>query len=220
MRFVYQLVIIIFCSIFLPACASGRMAQQLEGGKAAFQAAEFKSAFRQLLPLAAEGNSDAQYAVGYMYYYGYGVPRDEMSGLFWMTKSAEKGNPAAIKALNMIHHKQATVEDFSAKRTISKDEPAPVVVAPKPPQPVISSGYVLQLSGSYHLADVKNLQARHHLQASTHFWRTDYQNRSWYILTYGHYDSVAAANMALQHVPPAVRELKPWVRPVARMSRL
>lgn len=93
----------IICScILLTACASAYMAQALQQGKLNFAAGYYREAFHQLLPLAAQGSSEAQYAVGYMYYYGYGVPRDSGSGVFWIKKSAEQHDGPAVRALEMM----------------------------------------------------------------------------------------------------------------------
>ena len=68
-----------------------------------FAEGDYKRAFHQLLPLACNGNPCAQYAVGYLYYYGYGVPEDSESGIFWMQKAASQGYVPAIKALSEIN---------------------------------------------------------------------------------------------------------------------
>ena len=94
------MILVLFCG--LQACASGRVPQELQKGKMSFASGDYHDAFHQLLPLASEGNVDAEYAVGYMYYYGYGVTRDSESGIFWMKKAADKQNQPAIKALSMI----------------------------------------------------------------------------------------------------------------------
>jgi len=94
---------VIAVSVMLAACAGPRLAQDLQAGKASFEAGYYKEAFRQLLPIAVKGKAEAQYAVGYMYYYGYGVSEDTESGIFWMTKAAEQHYPPAVKALEVIH---------------------------------------------------------------------------------------------------------------------
>ena len=75
----------------------------LAEGKRSFQNGEYKKAFRQLLPVAVKGKPDAEYAVGYMYFYGYGVPMDPDSGVFWMQQAAAQCYPPAIHALGLIH---------------------------------------------------------------------------------------------------------------------
>ena len=94
-------IIILFCA-YLVACASLKGPQTLQQGKIDFSAGNYKSAFRGLLPLASDGNAEAQYAVGYMYFYGYGVAQDNDSGIFWMQKAAQQRNAAAVKALSLL----------------------------------------------------------------------------------------------------------------------
>lgn len=96
------LILIFFC-IFLQSCASSKISQQVQQGKNCFNAAEYKQSFRKLMPAAVNGDPQAEYAVGYMYYYGLGVSQDEESGIFWMNKAADQGYPPAIRALNLIH---------------------------------------------------------------------------------------------------------------------
>lgn len=97
-----KLLIIVGLACSLQACTSAVQARQYDEGKASFTAGNFKESFHQLLPLAAANNEKAQYAVGYMYYYGYGVTRDTESGLFWMQKSAAQHYAPAQKALDLI----------------------------------------------------------------------------------------------------------------------
>lgn len=89
--------------LLLSACASQQKDFQLAEGKQSFISGDYKEAFHTLLPLASKGVPQAEYAVGYMYYYGYGVARDSESGMFWMEKSAEQNYKPARDALDMIH---------------------------------------------------------------------------------------------------------------------
>lgn len=81
---------------------SPAMMSQLALGKQMFQDGYYKRALQQLLPLAAEGSMEAQYAVGYMYYYGLGGPQDTESGYFWIKRSAEQNYQPAINALVIV----------------------------------------------------------------------------------------------------------------------
>lgn len=110
---------IAFCLLLL-SCTSIKISQELQAGKMSFAAGDFKKAFHQLLPLAAEANPQAEYAVGYMYYNGYGVSQDRESGLFWMQKSADQRYTPAIKALEAIH--AADTNDI--KEEIKQEPPA------------------------------------------------------------------------------------------------
>lgn len=95
--------LILLSVILLQSCASPKMSQEMEGGRSKFLDGNYKEAFHIILPLAANGKKEAQYAVGYMYYYGLGVPRDSESGIFWMQKSAEQNYQPAKDALNLIY---------------------------------------------------------------------------------------------------------------------
>lgn len=86
---------------------------ELQQGKRLFQDGYYKRAMSQLLPLAVDGIAEAQYAVGYMYYYGFGVTQDTPSGDFWIRRSADQGFKPAIEALSIMaqeRHKNIRVK--------------------------------------------------------------------------------------------------------------
>ena len=66
-----------------------------------FGTQNYSQALPLLRHLSKRKNSDAQYALAYMYYYGIGVSRDESTALNWMRLSAAKNNPRAILALEI-----------------------------------------------------------------------------------------------------------------------
>jgi DamX protein len=54
---------------------------------------------------AAQANDpDAQYALGYMYYYGIGVVEDREAARLWIRRAAAAGQPLALKAEQLIAH--------------------------------------------------------------------------------------------------------------------
>ena len=56
--------------------------------------------------LAHEGDPKAQYALGYMYYYGLGAPVNKSLGISWMKQAEEQGDPSAQLALKAIEEAQ------------------------------------------------------------------------------------------------------------------
>jgi TPR repeat protein len=94
--------------LLFSGCAS--QTTQIQDGKHAFQYHHYKEAFNTLLPLAKQGNAEAQYTVGYLYYYGKGVVEDQEKAQYWINKSAQQGNPLAIRALEVeaTHAKPST----------------------------------------------------------------------------------------------------------------
>jgi len=85
----------------------------LAEGKRLFEEGFYKSAMHELLPIAVNGNEEAQYAVGFMYYYGYGVSQDTEVGFFWIQRSANQHYEPAMQALQSIDAKR---QDRSPQR--------------------------------------------------------------------------------------------------------
>lgn len=88
-----------------PKIMSPAMMSELAHGRQLFKDGYYKSAMQQLLPVAAEGSMEAQYAVGYMYYYGFGVAQDTSTGHFWIQRSADQHYMPAIDALAIMEKK-------------------------------------------------------------------------------------------------------------------
>lgn len=103
-----RIVVISLLSLSIIGCATSsknltpKMMSELQQGKRFFEEGYYKRAMHELLPLACDGVAEAQYAVGYMYYYGQGVAQDTDVGYFWIKRSADKGFVPAKKALDII----------------------------------------------------------------------------------------------------------------------
>lgn len=92
---------ILIITIIISGCM--RSSLNLTQGINSFRVQDYRSAFVRLKPEAEKGNAEAQYAVGYMYYYGQGVVEDRRKAWFWITKAAESGNKDAIKAVALLN---------------------------------------------------------------------------------------------------------------------
>ena len=95
------LLLILILSAFLSSCAH-KDQLELASGRYYFEKGYYKHAMSDLLPVAVDGDKDAQYAVGYMYYYGYGVTQDTAVGHFWIERAARHGSKRAARALMII----------------------------------------------------------------------------------------------------------------------
>ena len=51
---------------------------------------------------ASRGDADAQYALGYMYFYGVGTVRDTEAATLWIDRAASQGQPLAKRAQTMM----------------------------------------------------------------------------------------------------------------------
>ena len=76
----------------------------LSQGARSFRIQDYRQAFIRLKPEAKKGQPDAQYAVGYMYYYGQGVVENRKKAWYWIAKAAKAGQPDAIHALKILNH--------------------------------------------------------------------------------------------------------------------
>jgi TPR repeat protein len=96
--------------ILISACSAAPSASsqnsplqtQLNAGRDAYRQQNYDAAFQTLLPLAQKDYPAAEYAVGYMYFYGQGITADIDMAQFWMRKAVQAGYPQAAQALAQI----------------------------------------------------------------------------------------------------------------------
>lgn len=63
----------------------------LDGARSAYEKGNYTHAFSMYKEYAEQGDADAQYALGVLYYDGKGVIKDIQQSAKWITKAAEKG---------------------------------------------------------------------------------------------------------------------------------
>lgn len=236
--FLGRLLIIIILLLLLQGCASVRMAEQVEQGKRSFVDGNYKQALHDLLPVAAYGNPEAQYAVGFIYYNGYSVTQDTESGIFWMTMSANQGYEPAKKALQEIQKENLRKAGVKQSLNTIPEKPKRSIVKTAHNDDVLQSlvsaqllhqikkdsfhgkkdKYTLQLFGSYHKSDVKILQLRLSSTKTTHCWHTKRDGKDWFVLTYGEFKTAHAAKSALSTLPRVMHKMNPWVRPTKQLE--
>ena len=100
MRSLCRGLIITLMLLFLGACAFKGLGYA--EGIASFQRQDYRQAFIRLKPEAKRGQPDAQYAVGYMYYYGQGVVENREKAKYWIIEAASHGQPDAIRAAKLM----------------------------------------------------------------------------------------------------------------------
>lgn len=106
MRRISKLLIILIFIPMVVACISRTF--NLHEGIQSFKAQDYRRAFIRLKPEAAKGQPDAQYAIGYMYYYGQGVVEDRKKAWYWINMAAEAGQPDALAATKILE--QGSIE--------------------------------------------------------------------------------------------------------------
>lgn len=95
---------------------------QFSQGKTLFLQKQYAAAAKILLPIARQGHAAAQYTIGYMYHYGYGLPHNEKESTRWIATAAARGHPQAKEAMariNAAHDAQGVASEPATKPGIS-----------------------------------------------------------------------------------------------------
>ncbi len=102
-------------TLFISGCAStpdySNDQVRFKAGKDAFLAHKYVQAAQLFEPLAIKGHSQAQYTLGYLYYYGLGISQNSEIGKRWIASAAKKGNQRAVKALELISKEKAATKE-------------------------------------------------------------------------------------------------------------
>ncbi len=81
------------CAIWFLAASAVTAAPTFEDGHQAYQDRDYSKALEILLPLAKQGDADAQETLSIMYDFGYGVRKDPVKALRWYERAALQGKP-------------------------------------------------------------------------------------------------------------------------------
>ena len=98
---------------FLFLFSSSVYGDDFQSGVDAHQRKDYKEAVRLFLPLAEQGNAEAQFNLGAMYDNGQGVPQDYKEAVKWFRLSAEQGLAKAQLFLGwMYQNGQGVGQDY------------------------------------------------------------------------------------------------------------
>ncbi len=78
--------------------------------------------------------------------------------------------------------------------------------------------YTLQLIGLSNKQALDAFISRNKLSGNVGYYQSHLQGKEWYVLLYGEFTSPQEAKVALQQLPQAVRDQKPWVRTMANVQ--
>lgn len=87
----------------------------LSSGISAFESKHFTQALKLLLPLAEQGEVEAQYRVAIMMQNGLGVLKNGMQAFHWMKSAAESGHALAQHGLGFMYMDGECVEQSGPK---------------------------------------------------------------------------------------------------------
>lgn len=107
MKHLVRLLLVIILIPMVSACITRSL--NLREGIQSFRAQDYRRSFIRLVPEAEKGQPDAQYAVGYMYYYGQGVTENREKAWYWINRAAQAGQPDAMTAVQILDGRVKTV---------------------------------------------------------------------------------------------------------------
>lgn len=133
-------------------------AQDFDGGLAAYKRGDYANALKVFKPLAAGGHAQAQYHLGLMYEYGWGVKRDYSRAASWYRKAAEQGDTGAQLNLDFIYLNGRAAPPQQVRpgpvlrrpiapgATVLEEAPAPAETAPQESRDAAVKAFRVQLS--------------------------------------------------------------------------
>lgn len=143
----YKLVFIALFIVILSSCSTSTKlvsrdvsvnpAMQIENAKKAISQKNYTLAAELLEPLAEEGRGDAQYALGYLYFNGMGVQRNNSIAAKWFRAAADNGNKNARLALSHMPPSKIAVTDLRDKK-LSDSDGSPLNETSIPEQEIVS----------------------------------------------------------------------------------
>lgn len=186
---------------------------------------------------AQEGDPDAQYALGYMYFYGIGTVRDTNAARLWIQRAAAQGQVLAIQASRILSHEESPgvagvmqpaqdntnkvgyKSELGSKQQTSKfKHVSPTIMSATIAQPKVQSGYTIQLMATKNLKALQRFIKQYELNGRVKRYKVNYQQNQWYLVTYGEYTSVREAKSALLSLPVSLKKLHPWVKSTRLLS--
>ncbi len=102
--FVIRLPFILCTIAVLLLSAGGALSSDFQNGRDAYDRDDYATALREWVPLAKQGNSDAQFFLGVMYQKGLGVPKNSVVSMKWYRLAAEQGDADAQYEMGRLYH--------------------------------------------------------------------------------------------------------------------
>jgi len=103
--------------LFLFSGSSAVFADDLQDGLDAYERKDYKTAHKLLLPLAEQGDANAQFMLGGFYTQGQGVTQDFKEAVKWFRLAAEQGDAfAQFKLGGMYLMGKGVPQDSEAAR--------------------------------------------------------------------------------------------------------
>jgi len=91
------------------------IAERMEMAQLSFTLEQYQQALSVWALLAQEGNAEAQYRLGQMFYKGYAVPVDRVKAYYWWSKAKSNGSAIAASSLEQLDASLTFIEKQQLK---------------------------------------------------------------------------------------------------------
>jgi len=91
----------------------------LEEGLSAYNGGDYQTAIKEYIPLAEQGEVDAQVRLGMMYEKGQGVPQNYVMAYMWLNLAASQGDELAAMMRDVIEIKMSKEQVGEAQKLSS-----------------------------------------------------------------------------------------------------
>src|SRR4029453_526699 len=96
----------LFAAILAAALSQAAFAGPLEDAYIAYTRGDYPAALKIFVPLAEQGNPDAEYSVGTIYANGRGLPQSYVDAAKWFHRAAEHGQASAQYDLGVLYRSE------------------------------------------------------------------------------------------------------------------
>ncbi len=229
----------------LAACANqGHMGKSSQSGRNAqgtyLQVKHKALGFEQLQTMARRGDADAQYALGYRYYYGIGVKQDMTKSVSWLKQAGSQGQTQARQALvlirqanNMDTQSGGTAQAKQSSSTAGTQTGSTMGASGTAASTMVqrgdmsrqasssgaSNGFTLQLMGTHDKQSLVDFIMTNNLQDKATYYRRSFDGQDWYVLVSGRFSTQSEALEAIRRLPENVRSMNPWVKPLGLVKK-
>lgn len=121
-----KIILSLFLAILLSGCISAQHIT-LENVEYNYLQGYYKKSFKLAFPLAKEGIPEAEYTVGYLYYYGYGTEQNTDLAYYWIRASAQKRYLPAIKALSILSAQSSFLKRGHKRLSFEEEDDAELI---------------------------------------------------------------------------------------------
>ena len=189
---------------------------------------------------ANAGNPDAEYALGYLYFSGFGVQKNTQLARQWIQKAASQGQQLAAKALQLMPavgddqqflavsassagQADANSTGFGSSHVGTAVKPQPVLrgvsQARLPKSGAKTITYAIQLMSSNNLSSIQAyVKTIKGLSGEVGIYSRPSGSEPAYVLLTGNFASIDAARAAIKALPESMQKQKPWARSLDQLT--